>query len=56
MTPGITGLWQVKGRSAIALSDMVRLDHEYARRRSPWLDAWILFRTIEAVFLMRGAR
>ncbi len=40
--PGITGLWQVNGRSEVPLEEMVRLDVEYARRRSLRLNLWIL--------------
>jgi lipopolysaccharide/colanic/teichoic acid biosynthesis glycosyltransferase len=36
--PGITGLWQVSGRSRVKFDDMVRLDLEYARNWSPWMD------------------
>jgi lipopolysaccharide/colanic/teichoic acid biosynthesis glycosyltransferase len=53
--PGITGLWQVSGRSVVTLEEMVRLDVEYARRRSLWLNLGILVRTIPAVLGARGA-
>lgn len=53
--PGITGLWQVSGRSQVSLDEMVRLDVEYARRRSLWLNVWILLRTVPAVLSARGA-
>ena len=53
--PGVTGLWQVSGRSELALEEMIRLDVEYARRRSVWLNLWILARTIPAVLSGRGA-
>ena len=43
--PGITGLWQVEGRSRVKFDDMVRLDIKYARTWSPWLDIKILVRT-----------
>jgi lipopolysaccharide/colanic/teichoic acid biosynthesis glycosyltransferase len=48
--PGITGLWQVSGRNCIPFDEMVRLDLEYARSWSPWLDLKILLRTPKAVF------
>jgi lipopolysaccharide/colanic/teichoic acid biosynthesis glycosyltransferase len=48
--PGITGLWQVNGRNRIKFDDMVRLDLQYARAWSPWLDIKILMRTPSAVF------
>lgn len=53
--PGITGLWQVSGRSELTMKDMVRLDIEYAHRRSVRLNVWILLRTIPAVLTTRGA-
>jgi lipopolysaccharide/colanic/teichoic acid biosynthesis glycosyltransferase len=53
--PGITGLWQVSGRSSVTLDEMVRLDIEYARRRTVWLNILILARTIPTVLLARGA-
>ena len=55
ITPGITGLWQVSGRSQLGFDDMVRLDLDYARRRSVLLDCLILLRTIPAVLSKRGA-
>jgi len=53
--PGITGLWQVSGRSEVALEDMVRLDVEYAHRRSLRFNLWILLRTLPAVLGAKGA-
>lgn len=53
--PGITGLWQVKGRSRVPFDDMVRLDLQYAREWSVWLDVAILLETPRAVFLGDGA-
>jgi lipopolysaccharide/colanic/teichoic acid biosynthesis glycosyltransferase len=47
--PGITGLWQVKGRDRVAFDEMVRLDLMYAESWSPWLDLKILLRTPRAV-------
>jgi len=47
--PGITGLWQVNGRSRIKFDDMVRLDLRYAKMWSPWMDLKILLRTPAAV-------
>jgi lipopolysaccharide/colanic/teichoic acid biosynthesis glycosyltransferase len=51
--PGITGLWQVTGRSRVKFDDMVRLDLRYAMSWSPWLDVKILARTPGAV--VKGA-
>jgi lipopolysaccharide/colanic/teichoic acid biosynthesis glycosyltransferase len=53
--PGMTGLWQVSGRSKLTYEQMVQLDIEYARNRSLWLNVKILFRTIPAVLFARGA-
>jgi exopolysaccharide biosynthesis polyprenyl glycosylphosphotransferase len=53
--PGITGLWQVNGRSRIKFDDMVRLDLRYARTWSPWMDLKILMRTPVAVVFGDGA-
>jgi lipopolysaccharide/colanic/teichoic acid biosynthesis glycosyltransferase len=53
--PGITGLWQVTGRSRVKFDDMVRLDLQYARTWSPWIDIKILWRTPGAVVLGNGA-
>ena len=47
--PGITGLWQVKGRSRTTFDDMVRLDLEYVKHWSLWLDVKILLHTPRAV-------
>lgn len=54
--PGITGLWQASGRSDTDYARRVALDVQYVLNWSPWMDLWILFRTVSAVFLMRGAR
>jgi len=53
--PGITGLWQVSGRSRVGFDEMVRLDVRYARQRSFWLDLKILLLTPRAVILGDGA-
>ena len=55
MKPGITGLWQVNGRSQLRFDDMVRLDLRYASAWSLWLDIKILARTPRAVFSGDGA-
>jgi exopolysaccharide biosynthesis polyprenyl glycosylphosphotransferase len=54
--PGITGLWQVSGRSRTTFDEMVALDLEYIHRCSFALDAWILVRTIPVVLFGDGAR
>ena len=53
--PGITGLWQVHGRSSTTFDDMVRLDLKYVDERSLWLDIKILLKTPAAVFSCKGA-
>ncbi len=53
--PGMTGLWQVNGRSSLTFDEMVRLDLYYAENWSPWLDAKIMLRTVPAVLWGRGA-
>jgi len=53
--PGITGFWQVHGRSRVKFDEMVRMDLHYARAWSLWLDIKILLRTPLAVFTGNGA-
>ncbi|WP_246458698.1 sugar transferase [Streptomyces himalayensis] len=53
--PGLTGLWQISGRSDLPWEDMVRLDLHYVKHRSLGLDLAILVRTIPAVLTARGA-
>ena len=53
--PGVTGLWQVSGRSDVSLEEMVALDVDYISRRSLWLNVKIIARTIPAVLSTRGA-
>ena len=53
--PGITGLWQVNGRSRTTFDEMVRLDLRYARNWSFWLDLKILLQTPEAILSGKGA-
>jgi exopolysaccharide biosynthesis polyprenyl glycosylphosphotransferase len=53
--PGMTGLWQVSGRSELDFDDLVRLDFLYLERWSVFLDLTIMLKTIPAVFRMRGA-
>src|SRR5205823_1178989 len=55
VTPGLTGLWQVSGRSNLTFDEMVRLDLYYAEHWSPWLDLKIILRTIPAIVTARGA-
>ncbi len=53
--PGITCIWQVSGRSNIPFPQQVQLDVEYIHSQSLWLDLKLLFKTIPAVLLSRGA-
>ncbi|MDW8337963.1 MAG: sugar transferase, partial [Thermoleophilia bacterium] len=53
--PGMTGLWQISGRSGLSFDDLVRLDFTYIENWSIWLDITILARTIPAVLTGRGA-
>jgi lipopolysaccharide/colanic/teichoic acid biosynthesis glycosyltransferase len=53
--PGMTGLWQVAGRSDLTFDDLVRLDFYYLENWSIWLDITILFKTPLAVFSRKGA-
>jgi lipopolysaccharide/colanic/teichoic acid biosynthesis glycosyltransferase len=53
--PGITGLWQVRGRSTTSFDEMVRLDLRYVQNWSLWLDLKILLKTAKAVICPKGA-
>jgi lipopolysaccharide/colanic/teichoic acid biosynthesis glycosyltransferase len=53
--PGITGLWQVNGRSRTTFDDMVRLDLRYAKKPSFWTDVKILLATPRAIIAGKGA-
>jgi exopolysaccharide biosynthesis polyprenyl glycosylphosphotransferase len=53
--PGVTGLWQVSGRSDLDFDDLVRLDFLYLERWSVFLDLTILVKTLPAVVTRRGA-
>lgn len=55
VTPGITGLWQVSGRSNLTFTEMVKLDIYYIENWSLWLDIKILLKTIVVVFKKDGA-
>ncbi len=52
--PGITGLWQVEGRSKTSFDEMVRLDIRYVQNCSLWLDIKILLRTVREVIMPKG--
>ncbi|MCI0334404.1 MAG: undecaprenyl-phosphate galactose phosphotransferase WbaP [Planctomycetes bacterium] len=53
--PGITGLWQVSGRNNTTYDERVQFDAYYVRNWSPWLDLYLLLRTIRIVLFAKGA-
>lgn len=53
--PGLTGLWQISGRSNLDFDDRLHLDIEYIERQSLLLDIQIMFQTVTAIFTQRGA-
>lgn len=55
MTPGLTGLWQVSGRSDISFKRRCKLDNEYYQTRGILTDIKIIFKTVEVVVLRKGA-
>ena len=55
LTPGLTGLWQVLGRTSIPFDEMVKLDYVYTTNWSLWYDVRLLIRTLPAVARQRGA-
>ncbi len=56
VTPGLTCIWQVNGRSNTNFDRWVRMDLEYIRKRSVWFDVKLILKTVPAVLLQRGAR
>jgi exopolysaccharide biosynthesis polyprenyl glycosylphosphotransferase len=54
LTPGLTGLWQVLGRTSIPFEEMVKLDYVYVTNWSLWEDLRLILRTVPAVFTQRG--
>jgi exopolysaccharide biosynthesis polyprenyl glycosylphosphotransferase len=55
LTPGITGLWQVLGRTEIPFAEMIKLDYLYVTNWSLWTDIRLILRTVPAVLTRRGA-
>lgn len=53
--PGLTGIWQISGRSDVSYGERIRLDMHYIRNYSLWLDLFIMLRTVPAVLSGRGA-
>lgn len=56
VTPGLTCIWQVHGRSRVTFDEWARMDIRYVRRRRLWHDLSIILQTIPAVLLRRGAK
>ena len=55
LTPGLTGMWQILGRSAVPFEEMIKLDYLYVTNWSIWRDLRILIRTVPVVLGRRGA-
>jgi exopolysaccharide biosynthesis polyprenyl glycosylphosphotransferase len=55
VSPGITGLWQIQGRNELTFDEMIKLDLEYIKNQSVFLDFKIILKTIPAVIKTRGA-
>jgi len=49
--PGLTGLWQVSGKNNTTFEEMIHLDIAYTKRKSVWLDLWIVFKTVPALIM-----
>ncbi|MFI4860391.1 MAG: sugar transferase [Phycisphaerales bacterium JB063] len=56
VTPGLTCIWQVSGRSTVSFDEWVRMDLAYQKRLTPWRDMRILLATVPAVLMQRGAQ
>jgi lipopolysaccharide/colanic/teichoic acid biosynthesis glycosyltransferase len=55
LTPGVTGLWQVLGRTSLPFEEMIRLDYIYVTNWSLWMDIRLMLRTLPVVLRGRGA-
>lgn len=55
MRPGITGLWQISGRSEISIKERILLEESYIDKQSFWLDISLVFKTIPKIFFPTGA-
>jgi undecaprenyl-phosphate galactose phosphotransferase len=53
--PGITGLWQISGRSNVPFAERLKLDEHYIRNWSLWMDMVILLKTVRVTLLGQGA-
>ena len=56
VTPGLTCIWQVMGRSTVSFADWIRMDRTYIGRRSVWQDIKLMVMTVPSVLLRRGAK
>jgi lipopolysaccharide/colanic/teichoic acid biosynthesis glycosyltransferase len=56
VTPGLTCIWQVEGRSRVSFAEWIRMDRTYIGRRSLWQDLKLIVMTVPSVLLRRGAR
>lgn len=55
VTPGLTCIWQVKGRSSVTFAEWMRMDLRYIRRRTLWHDVSLIAQTVKSVLLRNGA-
>jgi lipopolysaccharide/colanic/teichoic acid biosynthesis glycosyltransferase len=53
--PGITGLAQINGRGLLSFQETLKIDVEYVEKKSPWIDFWIILKTVKATFFKIGA-
>jgi lipopolysaccharide/colanic/teichoic acid biosynthesis glycosyltransferase len=54
VTPGLTCIWQIKGRSTVSFADWIRMDRRYIQRQSIWQDIKLILLTVPSVLLRRG--
>jgi lipopolysaccharide/colanic/teichoic acid biosynthesis glycosyltransferase len=54
VTPGLTCIWQVRGRSSVSFAEWIRMDRRYIRARTVWIDLKLILMTVPAVILRRG--
>ena len=54
VTPGLTCIWQIYGRSRVSFTEWIRMDLRYIRRQSPWADIKLLASTLPALILRKG--
>jgi len=53
--PGITGLWQISGRSEITISERLKIEEQYIENQSFWMDIYLILKTIPKIFFPKGA-